>query len=147
MKKGLIGAVILGAAIALTGNGCKPIEVYNSIDKFGMTYDYIGKIGKEDAITFRDNLLYFRLDITTEDSQVVSYYDWFKDGTLDYRKIAKRGESTFHPINEKGAVEAFKQQQKYTDYLGKILEIKKRASRNQGHLLEDIKKLPFLQNI
>ncbi|VVB83148.1 Uncharacterised protein [uncultured archaeon] len=128
--KNSLKAIILGTAIALTS--CSP-----------SIYDYNGKIGNElidslETYGFPDTLT---LKVTKEDGRIISYYDWGVNRKIDSVTVTKDGRSqTFKEKDIIGA-EAFKlAQQQFTDYLAKVLEIKKEileAKKKQA--LEDIK--------
>ena len=115
--KNLLKTIIIGTAIGLTS--CSPSP-----------YDYKGKIGNE-SITTIDNpsFNYFDLYVTKEDGRVIDYWDNNRDGTLDFIRIRQNGKVISYREYDKVGKEAFKiAKQQYTDYLAKILEIKKKKA-------------------
>jgi hypothetical protein len=118
--KNFLKAIILGTTLGLTS--CVPSP-----------YKYNGKIGNESVSTLDNGVQTFRLYVTKEDGRIITYLDSNKDKKLDSVTITKNKESQTFEENDIIGAEAFKlAQQQYTNYLAKILEIKKKKA------LEDI---------
>jgi hypothetical protein len=114
--KNLLKAVILASTVGLTN--CTPF-----------IYEYNGKIGDElvrscDLTALNE----FILEITKKDGRVITYYDKCRDKILDSVMILKDKETKTYKKDKIGE-EALKiAQQQYTDYLTKILEIKRKRA-------------------
>lgn len=120
--KNSLKVIILGTAIGLAS--CTPSP-----------YVYEGKIGNESISQGDDPTLRtsFCLYVTKEDGRIINYLDWDRDEKLDSVTITKNGKDQTFTENDIIGAEAFKiAQQQYTDYLAKILEIKRKQA------LEDI---------
>jgi len=113
-------ALILVTGISLAGCG------------FGKIYYYEGKIGNESIITSNNRTNIFNLYVTKEDGRKIDYYDFIRNGKLDSVTITKGKESQTYTEDIIGKEALQVAQKQYTDYLAKILEIKKKQA------LEDI---------